>query len=177
MSLSSVNSFYLSLINYTNIYTSSSYDLEASKYINLTVWYYPLHILLIIQILSNSTYHQKVRDSENWAHLAAEFSTYASQFPLSWSLTGSTHNSEEKCDCQEVIKSKSQFYIKEHQNSCTKSRVIDSTDLQSPIFPPTLINITMFQHELKRPSLFDNMFISHMLIKAIEIKPLNKPEE
>lgn len=49
-----------------------------------------------------------VKDSRDCAYLAAKSSTYALQFPMPQNLTGLARNSKEECDCQKVIKSKSQ---------------------------------------------------------------------
>ena len=53
MYLAFIDSLYPSSINHTNVYTFSSYDPKVSNHMNLTIWYYHLHTLLIIQILFN----------------------------------------------------------------------------------------------------------------------------
>lgn len=63
--LASVDSLHLLSINHIDVDTSSDYDLKASNYINLTFWYCRLHILSIIQILSNLTCHQIIKDNED----------------------------------------------------------------------------------------------------------------
>ena len=118
-----------------------------------------------------------VKDSKDQTHLAAESSTHASQFPMLQSLTRSAYNSKEESNRQEVIKSESQSDTEKYQDPCTKSRDIDSTDPQSSTLPPPLINTTILQCGPKKPSLFENMFISHALTKVMEIKLLNGPED
>lgn len=114
-----------------------------------------------------------VSDSKNWVYLAAEFLSQILCFPILQSLTRSTNDFEES-NCEEVIKIESQSDIKKYQNPSSIHSDIDSTNPQSPSHPHSPTNIALSKRKPKRSSSFDNMSVTHILIKATEIKPLNK---
>lgn len=93
------------------------------------------------------------------------------------SLNRSAYNFEEKFDHQKVIKSKSQSNIETYKNLWLIYSDINLINLQLPSYLQSLINIATSKPKPKKPLLFNNMSVSYILIKAIEIKPLNESED
>ncbi len=118
-----------------------------------------------------------LRDSEDRARLVAESSSQASRFLTPRSFTGSAHNSEEESYHQEGIKSESQSDTEEYQDPRSVNSDIDSKNPRSPSHPQSPTNIATSKFGPKKSSSFDEMSVSHAVMKATAIKLLKGPED